>query len=129
MSRQYASYWNAFLLREILVYCCCSLLPANEIWGKVIFSVVCVKNSVHRGGVPGQIHPPGRYTPEQVHPRPLGRYTPWQVHPPGRYTPWAGTPPPPGAVHAGRYGQQAGDTHPTECILVIILWLGLSLIT
>ena len=30
---------------------------------------------------------------------------------------WAGTPPgpgtPPGAVHAGRYGQQAGGTHPT----------------
>ena len=29
------------------------------------------------------------------------------VHPP-----WAGTPPL-GAVHAGRYGQQAGGTHPT----------------
>ena len=33
-------------------------------WGKVIFSVACVKNSVHRGGVPGQVHPPGRYTPK-----------------------------------------------------------------
>ena len=39
------------------------LLPANEVWGKVIFSQACVKNSVHRGvglvpricsgGVPG----------------------------------------------------------------------------
>ena len=25
------------------------LPPANEVWGKVIFSVACVKNSVHRG--------------------------------------------------------------------------------
>ena len=25
------------------------LPPANEVWGKVIFSQVCVKNSVHRG--------------------------------------------------------------------------------
>ena len=53
------------------------LPPANEVWGKVIFSVACVKNSVHRGG--------GF----------LGRY------------------PPSGTVHAGRYGQQAGGTHPT----------------
>ena len=26
------------------------LLPANEVWDKVIFSEACVKNSVHRGG-------------------------------------------------------------------------------
>ena len=26
------------------------LPPANEVWGKVIFSQACVKNSVHRGG-------------------------------------------------------------------------------
>ena len=40
-------------------------------WGKVKFSVACVKNSVHEGG--GYL---GRYTtpPWQVHPR--------QVHPP-----------------------------------------------
>ena len=44
-----------------------------------IFAPVC--HSVHGGGVPGQVHPPGKYTP--------------------------------GAVHAGRYGQQAGGTHPT----------------
>ena len=73
---------------------------------------------------------PGRYTPRQMHP--LSRYTspagtpsPRQVHPragtppagtPPAGTPPAGTPPagtPPGAVHAGRYGQQAGGTHPT----------------
>ena len=27
------------------------LPPANEVWGKVIFSQACVKNSVHRGGL------------------------------------------------------------------------------
>ena len=26
------------------------LPPANEVWGKVIFSEACVKNSIHRGG-------------------------------------------------------------------------------
>ena len=32
----------------------CFLPRANEVWGKVIFSEACVKNSVHRGGlVPG----------------------------------------------------------------------------
>ena len=40
------------------------LPPANEVWGKVIFSEVCVKNSVHRGsawslGVPGSGGVPG----------------------------------------------------------------------
>ena len=25
-------------------------MPANEVWGKVIFSEACVKNSVHGGG-------------------------------------------------------------------------------
>ena len=36
------------------------LPPANEVWGKVIFSEACVKNSVYRGvgawsgGVPGR---------------------------------------------------------------------------
>ena len=62
---------------------------------------------------PDQVHPPTRYThpPDQVRPRD-------QVHPPeaGTPAPQAGTPPgryPPGAVHSGRYGQQAGGTHPT----------------
>ena len=27
-----------------------NLPPANEVWGKVIFSQACVKNSVHSGG-------------------------------------------------------------------------------
>ena len=64
-------------------------------WGKVIFSEACTKNSVHMGWVSRQTLPP-----------------------PGADTPQEQTPPcpdqtPPGAVHAGRYGQQAGGTHPT----------------
>ena len=39
------------------------LPPANEVWGKVIFSEACVKNSVHGGrgggGVPGPGGSPG----------------------------------------------------------------------
>ena len=39
---------------------------------------------------------------------------PWSRHtPPGAVTPLGPGTPPPGAVHAGRYGQQAGVTHPT----------------
>ena len=115
------------------------LLPlGNEVWGKVIFSVACVKNPVHRGEYLGRYPPagtpPGRYTPlgryttlqagtppspQAGTPPPLGRYTPpWAGTPPGQVNPpWAGKSPqagtPPGVVHAGRYGQQAGGTHPT----------------
>ena len=78
---------------------CSWLPPTNEVWGKVIFSVTCVKNSVHRGEVclsacwdtnfpsrhsqtkhlqsrpPGTRHPlPGADTP-----------TPWAWHPPARH--------------------------------------------
>ena len=72
----------------------------QQSWGRVIFSVACVKNSVHGGSTwAGTPPPPGRYIPQagtsprQVHPR-AGTHPPGQVHtPPGRYTPWAGTPP------------------------------------
>ena len=40
------------------------LPPANEVWGKVIFSQACVKNSVHGGGGgsgPGGVPGPGGY--------------------------------------------------------------------
>ena len=74
----------------------------------------CVSRFLFTGG--GYL---GRYLP--------GRYTsPGQVQPRAGTPPWAGTPCPPrqvhpsrqvrpplGAVHAGRYGQQAGGTHPT----------------
>ena len=70
-------------------------------------------------GVPGQV-PPW----DQVHPGP--GTPPWdQVH----TSPRPGTPPGPGtpppvAVHAGRYGQQAGGTHPTamhSCFIYVNL--------
>ena len=69
-----------------------------------------------RQGTPqDHLHPPK----DQVHPQ-------YQVHPSGPGTPrWDQVPPrtsynpppdqvhPPGAEHDGRYGQQAGGTHPT----------------
>ena len=65
-----------------------SLPPANEVCEGYVFTPVC--HSVHRGG---GVH-------GQVHLSPAPPLPPGQVHPPG-------------AVHAGRYGQQAGGTHPT----------------
>ena len=74
------------------------------------------------GGVPGQVRPPSRYTPqagtppEQVHPSiryaPLGRYTPFRAGtPPSRQVDPLGRYPPPQYMLG--YGQQAGGTHPT----------------
>ena len=60
-----------------------------------------------RGTPPGQVHPPAGTPLGQVHPTPqAGTPHPGQVHPPQVH-------PPPGAVHAGRYRQQVGGTHPT----------------
>ena len=76
---RYASYWNAFLMWK-----CCS--HPQRSWGKVIFSVACVKNAVHGGSTylgryTSQAGtPPTRYTPGQVH-------TQAGTHTPGRYTP------------------------------------------
>ena len=54
-----------------------------------------------RPGTPwDQVHPLGPGTPTRT------RHTPQTRYPPGPDTA-------PRAVHAGRYGQQAGDTHPT----------------
>ena len=95
-----------------------------------------VYHSVHRGGTWADT-PVGRYTPLAGTPpthTPPGhvRYTPWQVHPqagtpPGQVHPPAGTPHqqvhPPGR-NAGRYGQQAGGTHPTgmhSCLISAVL--------
>ena len=61
------------------------LPPANEVWGKVIFSEACVKNSVHGGGLPQCM---------------LGYHSPPDQ---------AGTSP-----RYGRYGQRAGSMHPTR---------------
>ena len=82
---RYASYWNAFLLKRVLIHI---ITTRKRSFGQGnIFSSVC-QEFCSWGGVPGQVHPP-----------------------PGRCTPWAGSPP--RAVHAGKYGQQAGGTHPT----------------
>ena len=96
------------------------LPPANEVWGKVIFSEACVKNSVHRGRGSASVHagiPPGT------------RHTP-----PGTRHPLDQAPPlnqaSPRAEHTGRYGQRAGGTHPTgmqSCIITAYirsLWEG-----
>ena len=71
---------------------------------------------------PGSRHPLGADPPQQTPPgsqTPPGADTPWeQTHTPREQTPpTADTPQsrhlPPGAEHAGRYGQRAGGTHPT----------------
>ena len=51
------------------------------------------------------VHPQTRYPPGPGTPQGPG------TSPGTRYTPGPGAPP--GAVHAGRYGQQASGTHPT----------------
>ena len=66
-----------------------------------IFRSVC-QEFCPRGGVPGQVHPPGiRYTPppwDQVHPPWDQVHPPEQVNPPRPGTPpGSGTPPGPGA--------------------------------
>ena len=54
------------------------------------------------GRVPGQVNPPGRYTPQAGTPSFLAGPPPGQVHPPGRYTPsLTGTPPRAGTSPAG----------------------------
>ena len=110
-----------------------SLPPANEVCEGYVFTRVC--HSVHKAGsVPVHAemhtHPPG---PEADSPGTRGR------HPAG---PEAGTIPPryqrqapprtrgrhpSGPVCAGKYGQQAGGTHPTgmySCFLFMVLILG-----
>ena len=92
------------------------LLPANKVRRLCFYTCV----SVHRGesiwagtpprpGTPlGPGTPPGTRYPLGSGTPPRTRYTLWdQVH-----SPWDQVHPPV-AVHAGRYGQQAGGTHPT----------------
>ena len=78
-----------------------SLPPANEVWGKVIFSQAGVKNSVHGGGsvlLHAGITPPLARRP-----------TPGKEIRPGKADPPQGDPPP---GKDGRYGQR-GSMHPT----------------
>ena len=76
------------------------LPPANKVWEGYVFTPGC--HSVPRGEVSSPVHagihhPGQRQTPNQTRGR----------HPPGS------RPPLPFAVHAGRYGQHSGGTHPT----------------
>ena len=127
-----------------------SLPPANEVCEGDVFTRVC--HFVHKAGsaqvhAEMHTHPPGpeadtpwdqRQTPPGTRGRPpwdqrqappgtRGRHHP----PPTRYQRQA--PPrtrgrhPPGPVRAGKYGQQAGGTHPTgmySCFLFMVLILG-----
>ena len=68
------------------------LPPANEVWGKIIFSEACVKNFVHGGEYLGMYSPHTRYTPP-VPGTSLGPGTP----------PVPGTPPGPGTPPRNRY--------------------------
>ena len=106
------------------------LPPANEVWGKVIFSEACVKNSVHRGGSTWAGTPPTRYTllgpgthpglgtlpPQGPGTLPGTRYTPPdQVHPPG---PGTRSPPPREQCMLQDTGNKRAVRILLECILV-----------
>ena len=86
------------------------ITAANEVWGKVIFLHLFVILFTGGGSTWAGTPPGTRYTP-------LGLGTPPRPgNPPG-----PGTPPRPGTP-PGRYGQQAGGTHPTgmhSCFHVI----------
>ena len=81
----------------------------KEVWGNVIFSVACVKNSVYRGR---------GLLPQCM----LGYHPPGPKHPPQSRPP--GTP---CAVHAGRYSHQAGGSILLECNLVSIYFVTISI--
>ena len=83
------------------------LLPAMKL-GKVMFLHVSVILFTGGGGLP---HCMLGYTPHPP-PGPKAGTPPPEYTPPSRHPPQDQAPPP-SAVHAGRYGQQAGGTHPT----------------
>ena len=90
------------------------LPPANEVWGKVISSVACVKNySVHGGGV--CLSACWDTTAREQTP-PRADMSPLEETPQDQASPCA--------VHAGRYGQQPGIMHPTgmkSCYPCVVL--------
>ena len=101
-----ASYWNAFLFEE----CCYQdflLLPANEVWGNVMFSQTCVSHSVHQVGEGKTTHGQRPPQTETHHPwtetPPFPRQRPPQTKtPPGQRPIWIETPPPT-TIKSGRY--------------------------
>ena len=89
-------------------------------FAKVMFLHVSVSHSVHRGRGLAQYMEGYTPPPDQRQAPPPRSGTPHRRHPPGPDTPHA--------VHAGRYGQQAGGMHPTgmqSCYILILpcCWL------
>ena len=96
------------------------LPPANEVWGKVIFSVACVKNSVHRGvclsacyDTPPGADPSGADTPQSRHP--LLEQTPPGADPLGAGIPWEQTPPEADTLLGA--DPPRADPTPVQCML------------
>ena len=94
-------------------------LPQTK-FAKVMFQSFCSQEgstwpgTSPAGTISKQVPPPPQ---DQRQIQPLGRYiAPGQVHPPMQV-------PHPSAVHAGRYGQQAGSTHPAGMQSCFILFL------
>ena len=88
------------------------LPPANEVYKGYVSQVsVCPQGWGGVCPIACWDTPLGRHPPEHNPPgaNPLGHHLPGSRHPLGEDTPWN----PPCTVHAGRYGQQAGGTHPT----------------
>ena len=93
----FSKFGHAFTAIFLLLSWYAFLSPANEVWGKVIFLHLSVILFTVGGGVCLSAC--------------------WDTHPPP-----GPDPPSPGGVHAVRYGQQAGGTHPTgmhSCIVLI----------
>ena len=96
------------------------LLPAATKLGQVnIFSSVCQEFRPKGDGESAPLHAGIHHPPRTRHPP--------GPDPPGPDPPGPDPPGPdtPGAVHAGRYGQQAGGTHPTGMhtfFFVLIIW-------
>ena len=81
------------------------LPPANEVWGKVIFSVACVKNSVHREVCLSACW--DTTPPEQTLPR--------RRHPPPEQTPPGPSTPPPSSVQC-----MLGDTVNKQAVYILL---------
>ena len=77
--------------------------PQRSLGQGYVFTRVC--DSVHRRGVCLSA------CWDTISPQ--ARQTPWQEDPPGKGDNPPGKADPPGTVHAGRYGEQAGSMHPT----------------
>ena len=65
------------------------LPPANEVWGKVMFSQVCVNHSVHGGGSLSRGHPRPSQTEIHIDTDPLTETS--GQRPPGQRPPWTET--------------------------------------